>query len=116
MSADELPPLLQTTMIGLTDAQQTSTNGTCVVLNGLVKQRGEELAPHVATVVTGSYCFYYFCCVYCVYPDVGLLGAMEGITSEATMNGSLHALRNLALHHLLLVVDHLLGTPMPHST
>lgn len=45
----------------------------------------------------------------------GLIGAMEGITSEATMNGSLHALRNLALHHLLLAVDHLLATPMPHS-
>lgn len=49
-------------------------------------------------------------------PFVGLLSSMEGITSEATMNGSLHALRNLATHHLLLVVDHLLGTPMPHST
>eukprot|EP00026_Physarum_polycephalum_P000352 Phypoly_transcript_00352.p1 GENE.Phypoly_transcript_00352~~Phypoly_transcript_00352.p1 ORF type:complete len:1660 (+),score=332.46 Phypoly_transcript_00352:97-5076(+) len=98
VSADELPTLLQTTMIGLNDSQQTSTNGTCVVLNGLIKQRGEELAPHVATVVTG------------------LVTAMEGITSEATMNGSLHALRNLALHHLLLVVDHLLVYPMPHTT
>lgn len=84
-------------MVGLTDSQQTSTNGTCVVLNGLVKQRGEELAPHVPSVVSG------------------LLEAMEGIVSEATMNGSLHALRNLALHHLLLVVEKLLGSPMPHS-
>ena len=53
MSAEELPSLLQTTMVGLNDSQQTSTNGTCVMLNGFIKQRGEELAPHVATVVSG---------------------------------------------------------------
>eukprot|EP01113_Clastostelium_recurvatum_P024391 TRINITY_DN2913_c0_g1_i2.p1 TRINITY_DN2913_c0_g1~~TRINITY_DN2913_c0_g1_i2.p1 ORF type:complete len:827 (-),score=264.21 TRINITY_DN2913_c0_g1_i2:42-2447(-) len=97
VSKEELPKLILTSMAGLTDSQQPSTNGTCVVLNGVIKLRGEELLPHVALIIGG------------------ILEAMEGIQTDATMNGTLHALRSLATHHLLPVVDQLLETPQPHS-
>jgi hypothetical protein len=46
----------------------------------------------------------------------GLLAAMEHITDPQTLNGTLHAVRTLASHHLLPVVNQLLDRPLPHST
>jgi hypothetical protein len=46
----------------------------------------------------------------------GLLTAMEGISNEQTMNGTLHAVRSLATHHNLPVVNQLLEASLPHST
>lgn len=68
-----------------------------MVLNGLIKSRGDELQPYIASLIGG------------------FLQAMEGITNDATMNGTLHALKNLALHHPLPVFDNLLTAPLPHS-
>lgn len=45
----------------------------------------------------------------------GLLVAMETISDAQTLNGSLHAVRTLATHHLLPVVNQLLERPLPHS-
>lgn len=95
---EELPSLLLNCLKGLTDSQLASTSGTCVVLNGLIKARGKELKTKVPQIISG------------------LLSSMTGIVNEQTMNGTLHAVRSLASHHGLLVIDQLLQAPIPHST
>lgn len=47
VAAEELPLLLKSILAGLTDSQLPSALGTCVVLNGLIKNRGEELKDRV---------------------------------------------------------------------
>ena len=68
-----------------------------MVLNGLIRSRGEDLDEEIATLLHA------------------MIFAMTRITSEQTMHGTLHALRTLAAHHLVPVIDELLATPMPHS-
>jgi hypothetical protein len=98
MIADsDLADLLLNLLKGLNDSQLASTSGTCVVLNGLIKVRGAILQPSVPKLVSG------------------LVAAMNGIANEQTLNGTLHAVRSLASHHLLLVVDNLLANTVPHS-
>ncbi|KAF2070139.1 hypothetical protein CYY_008538 [Polysphondylium violaceum] len=99
ISLEEIPKFLEGSLKGLQDLQAFSTNGSCIMINGLIKSRGAELLDYVPTLVKG------------------LLTSMEGITSETTMNGTLVSLRSLATHHLLPVLDVLLNDfPMPHST
>eukprot|EP01116_Phalansterium_solitarium_P016259 TRINITY_DN3745_c0_g1_i3.p1 TRINITY_DN3745_c0_g1~~TRINITY_DN3745_c0_g1_i3.p1 ORF type:complete len:1692 (-),score=828.04 TRINITY_DN3745_c0_g1_i3:272-5347(-) len=97
VTVGELPELLLSLLKGLTDHQLPSTSGTCVVLNGLIKARGKELLVKLPALVSG------------------LLQAMPTIANEQTLNGTLHAVRSLAGHHQLPVVDLLLGQPMPHT-
>ncbi len=47
VAPEELPLLLKSILAGLTDSQLPSALGTCVVLNGLIKNRGEELKDRV---------------------------------------------------------------------
>ncbi|KNC53573.1 uncharacterized protein AMSG_01283 [Thecamonas trahens ATCC 50062] len=94
----ELPDLLMALMDGLVDPEESSANGTCVVLNGLMRSRGRELEEHIGQLIHA------------------MLFAMENITTEQTMNGTLHALRTLGTHHLTGVVDELLTTPLPQTT
>jgi hypothetical protein len=47
VTPEELPLLLKSILVGLTDSQLPSALGTCVVLNGLIKNRGEELKERV---------------------------------------------------------------------
>ncbi len=44
----------------------------------------------------------------------GLLEEMKRITVDQTLNATLHAVRNLALHHRQLVINFLLAVPVPH--
>eukprot|EP01119_Soliformovum_irregulare_P013154 TRINITY_DN3473_c0_g1_i1.p1 TRINITY_DN3473_c0_g1~~TRINITY_DN3473_c0_g1_i1.p1 ORF type:complete len:1648 (+),score=609.13 TRINITY_DN3473_c0_g1_i1:20-4963(+) len=97
VAPEELPHLLMAALKGLTDSQSSSTSGTCVVLHGLIKMRGPELLPKVASLVQG------------------IIGAMETITNETTLNGTLHALQSLATHHEIAVIDRILVFPLPHS-
>ncbi|EAL61864.1 hypothetical protein DDB_G0291161 [Dictyostelium discoideum AX4] len=97
ISLEEIPKFLEGSIKGLQDLQAFSTNGSCIIINGLIKTRGEELIEYVPILVKG------------------LLTAMEGITSETTMNGTLVSLRSLANHHLIPVLSVLLEYPMPHS-
>eukprot|EP01132_Coremiostelium_polycephalum_P004092 gene4092-5120_t len=97
IALDEIPKFLEGSVKGLQDLQVFSTNGTCIMINGLIKIRGGELIEYVPTLVKS------------------LLTAMEGITSDTTMNGTLVSLRSLATHHLIPVLDQLLDFPMPHS-
>jgi len=96
VNKDELPQLLENLLVGLTDVEVSSTSGTCVVLNGLIKLRGAELEPTVGTIIEG------------------MNKAMGTINSDQTMNGTLHAIQSMAHHHLLLVVDQLLKSSIPH--
>lgn len=45
-----------------------------------------------------------------------LIGEMKKITVEQTLNATLHAVRNLAHHHRLQVMNELLAVPVPHPT
>lgn len=40
---EQLYPLVECLLAGLTDAQSHSSSGACVVLNGLIKLRGSEV-------------------------------------------------------------------------
>lgn len=117
--------MLRSLFPGLTDSQLSSASGTCVVLNGrssvtglpsnqilcifcspltrcnqigLIKARGKELANRVPELVAA------------------LTEEMGRITHEQTLNATLHAVRNLATHHTLPVIDQLLAVPVPHPT
>ena len=46
-SKEQLYPLIETLQEGLMDFQSHSSSGACVVLNGLMKQRGSELFDKV---------------------------------------------------------------------
>lgn len=93
----ELSNLLNGCIRGLNDTQTSSTAGVCVVINGVIKLRGADLKAHVSDLVRGFY------------------SAMPAIKHEQTMNGTLHAVRSLATHHLIPVVNELLLAPQPHS-
>ena len=95
---EDLPDLLLFSLKGLNDPQLSSTSGTCVLLNGLLKIRGKELNSTLPKIVSG------------------ILKAMESISNEQTMNGTLHAIRSLAVNHHLDIVNLLLETPVPHSS
>jgi len=96
--ADILLDLLMSSLKGLNDLQPSSANGACVILNGLIKTRGKELLPKIPQIVSG------------------LLSSMETVSNEQTLNGTLHAIRSLAIHHQLPVIDRLLQTAVPHSS
>jgi len=97
LPADEISSFLVHCFDGLTDPFPSSSSGTCVMLNTTIKMRGEELAGEVESLVGG------------------MLKAMEATKVEKTMNGTLHSLRTLAIHHLLPVVEELLKSPIPHT-
>jgi hypothetical protein len=92
----ELAALLTGLVRGLGDSQPQSARGTCVLLYGLVSQRGSELTGEVARLVKE------------------ICGQMAGITNDQTLNGTLHAIRQLALAHMGVVVDQLLARDLPH--
>jgi len=92
----ELAALMTGLVRGLTDSQASSARGTCVLLYGLVSQRGKELTSDVQKLVQE------------------MCTQMGGITNESTLNGTLHALRQLAATHLTIVMDQLLAMPLPH--
>eukprot|EP00012_Vannella_robusta_P000552 CAMPEP_0206186026 /NCGR_PEP_ID=MMETSP0166-20121206/2167_1 /ASSEMBLY_ACC=CAM_ASM_000260 /TAXON_ID=95228 /ORGANISM="Vannella robusta, Strain DIVA3 518/3/11/1/6" /LENGTH=1620 /DNA_ID=CAMNT_0053601351 /DNA_START=1 /DNA_END=4863 /DNA_ORIENTATION=- len=97
LPSDELSSFLVHCFDGLTDPHASSSSGTCVMINTTLKMRGEELGNEVESLVGG------------------MLKAMEATKVEKTLNGTLHSLRTLAIHHLLPVVEELLKSPIPHS-
>eukprot|EP01127_Copromyxa_protea_P018695 TRINITY_DN5940_c0_g1_i1.p1 TRINITY_DN5940_c0_g1~~TRINITY_DN5940_c0_g1_i1.p1 ORF type:complete len:1700 (-),score=516.03 TRINITY_DN5940_c0_g1_i1:86-4894(-) len=93
----ELPHLISSAIQGLVDSQVTGARGTCVILFGLVSERGADLEGHVTALVTK------------------LIKKMKRVKNEQTMNGSLHALRTIAKIHLAPTIDSLLLLPIPHE-
>lgn len=51
-SGEQLTELITTLMDGLMDTQPMSSNGACVVLNGITKLRGAELQSQVSVTVS----------------------------------------------------------------
>ncbi|KAL6063739.1 HEAT repeat domain containing protein [Balamuthia mandrillaris] len=97
LSLKELLLVLEHLLPGLTDSQLTSASGACIVLNGLITRRGEELEEQVPSIVST------------------LLQEMKKIKQESTLHATLHAVRNLALHHTLPVIEELLNCSLPHE-
>ena len=50
-TTEQLYPLIESLQDGLMDCQSHSSSGACVVLNGLMKQRGNELYEKVSQAV-----------------------------------------------------------------
>jgi len=97
LAAEEIPSFLVHCFDGLTDPLPSSSSGTCVMINTTIKMRGETLGGEVQSLVGG------------------MLKAMDSTKVEKTLNGTLHSLRTLAVHHLLPVLEELLKSPLPHS-
>ncbi len=124
---EEIATLLVSTLRGLTDPEVQAASGTCVLLNGVLRIRGAELAPRVKDLVAGFMQRYVICacewvvlhCRSYLRPIVNAVStffifSMSEIKSDMTMNGTLHSLRSLAHHHLPAVLDELLTAPIPH--
>lgn len=75
---------------GLSDPELNASAGVCVYLNAVTQQRGSELGAAIPQLVSG------------------FLTALQKIQHQKTLNGTLHALKNLASYHLIPVVDELL--------
>eukprot|EP00008_Paramoeba_atlantica_P015039 CAMPEP_0201485534 /NCGR_PEP_ID=MMETSP0151_2-20130828/9620_1 /ASSEMBLY_ACC=CAM_ASM_000257 /TAXON_ID=200890 /ORGANISM="Paramoeba atlantica, Strain 621/1 / CCAP 1560/9" /LENGTH=1664 /DNA_ID=CAMNT_0047869703 /DNA_START=126 /DNA_END=5120 /DNA_ORIENTATION=+ len=97
LSEEELCHLLMSLLSGLTDADSSASSGTCIVLNSIIKLRGDQFLSKVSELITG------------------MLTAMEKITHEKTINGTLHSIRTLSRHHPLPVINALINSPLPHS-
>ena len=97
LSEEELCKLLMGLLAGLTDADGPASSGTCIVLNSIIKLRGDQFLPQVGALVSG------------------MVAAMSKVTHEKTINGTLHSIRTLSRHHPLPVINALIETPLPHS-
>eukprot|EP00999_Lentomonas_sp_LEN2_P003055 NODE_90_length_2355_cov_91.093357_g69_i0.p1 GENE.NODE_90_length_2355_cov_91.093357_g69_i0~~NODE_90_length_2355_cov_91.093357_g69_i0.p1 ORF type:complete len:766 (-),score=168.20 NODE_90_length_2355_cov_91.093357_g69_i0:57-2057(-) len=94
---NELFPFVEVLITGLNDVEPTSASGTCIVLNGVLRNRGAELTEHVPAIITH------------------MQDAMKTISNEQTLNGALHSIRTLTNHHMLLMADELLKFDIPHD-
>lgn len=93
----ELFPFVEALIAGLNDPEPASASGTCIIMNGILRIRGAELSAHVPAIVKGVH------------------SAMKTIKNDQTLNGTLHSLRTLTAHHLLLVADEILAMDLPHD-
>lgn len=96
VSIQELGSLLNGLIKGLNDSQASSARGTCVVLFGLVSQRAKDLHGEVSKLVND------------------LCEQMASIANDSTLNGTLNALKQLAITHTATVLEELLERPLPH--
>ena len=94
---EELSKLLLGLLEGLTDADIAASSGTCIVLNTVIKLRGDQFLSHVGPLVSG------------------MIDAMSKVTHDKTINGTLHSIRTLSRHHPLPVINALIESPLPHS-
>eukprot|EP00698_Gefionella_okellyi_P010953 TRINITY_DN286_c0_g1_i1.p1 TRINITY_DN286_c0_g1~~TRINITY_DN286_c0_g1_i1.p1 ORF type:complete len:1629 (+),score=391.49 TRINITY_DN286_c0_g1_i1:371-4888(+) len=94
VTSEQLQPVLQRLLQGLSDPDHYASAGACLVVNGLFRRRGGELQHSVISLV----------------PE--LLTAASA-SREHTANGALHALRTLARHHTTAVMDALLAQTTP---
>jgi len=81
----------------LTDAQPSSSSGSCVMLNGIFRQRGTELEAEVANLITTVH------------------DKLAQISHERTGLGVLRCVRTLATHHLALVTKQLQTYELPYD-
>lgn len=82
---------------GLVDPQSHSSSGACVVLNGIMKNRGAELQKEVDNIL-GS-----------------LHEKLFQVQFDQTKTGALRTIRTLATHHLIPTIKCLLNYPLPYD-
>lgn len=97
LPSDQLIAFIEVIQEGLLDPQSHSSSGACVVLNGIVKNRGTELLKEVGTIL-GS-----------------IHGKLFQIQFPQTKTGALRTIRTLAQHHLIPVLKTLLNYPLPYD-
>ncbi|XP_031575321.1 maestro heat-like repeat-containing protein family member 1 [Actinia tenebrosa] len=93
--SDHLSGFVFALMDGLSDSQSHSSSGACVVLNSIIRIRGQELRKEVTRLV------------------IGLHEKLCIIYHAQTRTGTLRSMRTLASHHLAPVITALLDFPLP---
>jgi hypothetical protein len=93
LSSDFLWLTVQVLIEGLIDYQGHSSSGACVVLNNIVKQRGQSLVENIPDLVD------------CIHQQ------LPHITNTQTRTGTLRCIRTLGYQFLEPMVTHLLNKP-----
>lgn len=96
ISIGELGSLLSGLVKELNDSQGNSSRGTCVVIYGLVSHRATDLDTDVNSLVDE------------------ICDQLTSIDNDSTINGTLNALKQLAMTHTTMVMDKILDRPLPH--
>lgn len=94
---DLLPSFVETLLEGLSDSQSHCASGSCVVLNSIVRIRGQELRKDVVVLVKDIH------------------SKLQHITHAQTRTGTLRVFRTLASHHLVPVMTAILEFPLPYD-
>ncbi|WAR11640.1 MROH1-like protein, partial [Mya arenaria] len=97
LPSEQLKPFIELIEEGLLDPQSHSSSGACVVLNGILKNRGTELMKEVDSILAAIH------------------GKLFQIQFPQTKTGALRSVRTLAQHHLLLVIKTLLTYSLPYD-
>lgn len=97
LQSDFLSSFVKTLLEGLADCQSHSSSGSCVVLNSIVRIRGQELRQDVGYLVKEIH------------------AKLQHITHAQTRTGTLRVFRTLASHHLVPVITALLEFPLPYD-
>ncbi|XP_052229832.1 maestro heat-like repeat-containing protein family member 1 isoform X3 [Dreissena polymorpha] len=95
LPSEQLKAFIELIQEGLLDPQSHSSSGACVVLNGLMKNRGTELLKEVDAILSSIH------------------EKLFQIQFPQTKTGALRAVRTLAQHHLFQVLKSLLGYSLP---
>jgi hypothetical protein len=90
--------LIEEMLETLNDNEIDAANGSCVILNGLIRTRGTELENETTKLVKR------------IIEIMALLKDREQIVT-----GLLHAIRGIARNFTLPVINTLIGMPVPHS-
>eukprot|EP01107_Rhizomastix_libera_P012211 TRINITY_DN3023_c1_g1_i1.p1 TRINITY_DN3023_c1_g1~~TRINITY_DN3023_c1_g1_i1.p1 ORF type:complete len:1740 (-),score=488.09 TRINITY_DN3023_c1_g1_i1:24-5243(-) len=97
-SGEDLEQLVSSLIIrSLKDCTPRGSEGTCVVLNTLMKTRGGEMVSYIVSILDD------------------MLDVLKNVTNETVINGSMSSLRSLSHHHLIPMVKAVLDQPQPHS-
>lgn len=91
----QLLSLVDNLITGLTDPHSQSSTGASAVLAGVMKLRGGEVRAEVSHLVES------------------LRKQLAHIQCAKTRSGTLQVMNNIAKHHLTLVVNALLASPLP---
>jgi maestro heat-like repeat-containing protein family member 1 len=95
---EHLSTLVNTLFTTLGDVELNGANGTCLVLNGLIRYRGKEMETNVNS-----------------YIKTILKNLETHAAREPVVSGLLFSIRGLARHHTALVIKTLVGETSPHS-
>lgn len=93
----QLPHFINHLMDSLLDLESSSSSGSSVVLNAVVKTKGGELSSHVHDLVNK------------------LLIILEQIQCQRTRSSTLRAVLNFGTYHSKIVVGIILSQPLPYE-